>query len=227
MSLENPVWSSLAGDHAAFSVGGDILKAYPPAIVPVGAVAEPIELQEDDVDAVMRGRASLAFAGTLPRGIRSQRYRLEPHDPIVQMVADELREAPKRTAAEIVTLERSHVAAMLELSARVYPAYFRERTIEIGRYAGIFEGGSLVAMAGLRLAPRGYRELSGVITDPDYAGRGYAGMLVAHLAYAVAEEGRVPMLHHDADNQRAHALYEAMGFVTTRMIPMCTLTGPA
>jgi len=113
---------------------------------------------------------------------------------------------------------------MLQLMARVYPAYFRERTIEMGRYAGIHEDGELVAMAGLRMAPAGYREISGVCTDPRFTGRGYAGMLARSLAEGVYANGETPMLHMDLDNARAFRLYEALGFVNRVDVAMCRVS---
>ena len=53
------------------------------------------------------------------------------------------------------------------------PDPFRNRTHELGQYYGIRVGGRLLAMAGERLSPVGYTEISAVCTHPDYRGRGY------------------------------------------------------
>lgn len=137
------------------------------------------------------------------------------------MVCGELQPAPKHADVETERLDASHVPAMTDLMARVYPAYFRERTIEMGAYAGVFDGEELVAMAGLRMAPQGFREISGVCTDPRFAGRGLAGLLVRKLATDVLADGMTPMLHQDLHNVRARGLYEALGFRVRTSVPMC------
>jgi GNAT superfamily N-acetyltransferase len=220
--LDNPIWSSLTSAHAKFAAGDEFVKMYPPDMGPFAAVPSALALADAQLDEVMHGREFVYFAGVLPL-IQSQRYRVEPHAGILQMVCQELRPPPKTAAVAIRALEGSDVGAMLDLTARVFPTYFRGRTIEMGPYAGIFDGGELVAMAGLRLAPDGYREISGVCTDPRYAGRGYAGALVRHIAERVIAGGERPMLHQELDNIRARRLYEALGFTERAQLPRCAL----
>lgn len=222
-ALENPVWSSLCGRHSAFADGGPELKMYPPEMAPFAAVPYEGPLSGDLLEATLGTREFVYFVGTLPH-VESGRHTVTRHDNILQMVCKGLRPAPVAARVSIEPLEASNVDAMLDLMGRVYPAYFRRRTIEMGRYAGIFDGAELVAMAGLRLAPAGYREISGVCTDPRFAGRGYAGALVHHLAAAVSDEGDTPMLHQDLTNTRARELYEALGFAVSREVPMCRVS---
>jgi ribosomal protein S18 acetylase RimI-like enzyme len=219
-ALDNPLWSSLTGLHAPFAHGGDNLKMYPAEMAPFAAVPESGKLPGELLDATMGERAFVYFVGTLPH-VEDGRFIVEPHDDILQMVCAELRPAPRQAAVEVQPLGASEVPAMLELMTRVYPAYFRERTIEMGGYIGVFDESELVAMAGLRMAPQGFREISGVCTDPRYAGRGLAGLLVRQLANEVLAEGRTPMLHQDMDNTRARRLYESLGFVARTPLPMC------
>ncbi len=222
-ALENPVWSSLIGRHAVFSEGGPALKLYPPDMAPFAAVPARRPLSESVLDETLGSREFAYFVGTLPQ-IEPNRYSVTPRDNILQMVCYALRPSPVVTDVDIRTLGEPDVDAMLDLIARVYPAYFRRRTIEMGRYAVIFQDCELVAMAGLRLAPAGYREISGVCTDPRFAGRGYAGALVHHLAAGVLAERDTPILHQDLTNDRARTLYEALGFVVSRELPMCRVS---
>ena len=74
------------------------------------------------------------------------------------------------------------------------------RTIELGGYIGLFDGDRLVAMAGQRLAPPGFREVSAVCTHPDFRGRGLAAGLTTLVARAILERGEQPFLHHASDN---------------------------
>jgi len=107
---------------------------------------------------------------------------------------------------------------MLELVARTDPGPFRERTIELGTYLGIRHEGALVAMAGQRLSPPGWTEISAVCTDAAYRGRGLAARLVRAVAAEIHARGRTPFLHAAASNVNAIRLYEKLGFTTRRPI---------
>src|SRR5207344_2802454 len=90
---------------------------------------------------------------------------------------------------EFVELTREHVPDMLALTALVYPHYFRPRTIEMGRYLGIYAGERLIAMAGERVGLDGCQEISAVCTHPDFLGRGHARRLVANINNAALADG--------------------------------------
>lgn len=224
MALDNPIWSSLTGTHAAFASGGVILKVYPFEMAPfAGVPSADTTLTDDVLDETLGERPFVYFVGTLPK-VDASRFELQPYHNILQMVCEGLKPAPVHASVPMGDLDATDVPAMLDLMSRVYPAYFRARTIEMGRWVGIHDNGELVAMAGLRMAPRGHRELSGVCTDPGYAGRGYAGMLVRSLAEGVYAQGETPMLHMDLDNVRALRLYEALGFVQRMEVAMCRVS---
>ncbi|MET1071999.1 MAG: GNAT family N-acetyltransferase [Umezawaea sp.] len=127
----------------------------------------------------------------------------------VQMVAVALETAPFPLAR---VLGPADVPAMLDLVARTEPGPLRPRTIEMGTYLGVFEDGALVAMAGERLRPPGWTEISAVCTDPAFRGRGLAGALVRAVAHGIVERGDRPFLHATATNTPAIRLYTAMGF---------------
>ena len=221
--LNNPLWSSLTGRHARFASGDDALKVYPWEMVPFAAVPEPnTRLTDERLSGALGERPFVYFVGALPL-VESERYEETALPDIVQMVCAQLH--PSTRDVPFRELTHDDVPAMIDLTSRVYPAYFRERTIEMGPYLGIHEGDELVAMAGLRMAPQGYRELSGVCTDPRVAGRGYAGLLCTRLAERVIAAGEIPMLHFDANNVRARRLYEALGFeVRSTAISMCRVS---
>ncbi len=67
---------------------------------------------------------------------------------------------------EIVRLGREDGPAMVALTDIAFPGFFRAKTYLMGTYYGIRVEGQLVAMAGERLAPTGYREISAVCTHP-------------------------------------------------------------
>ena len=81
--------------------------------------------------------------------------------------------------------------------------------------AAMFTGlGSLSygEMAGERMKPDGYVEVSGVCTHPDHRGHGYAAMLSTAVAERILARGETPFLHAFATNTAAIRLYERLGF---------------
>jgi predicted GNAT family acetyltransferase len=116
---------------------------------------------------------------------------------------------------------------MLDLVARTRPGPFGSRTVEMGTYLGFVEDGVLVAMAGERLHPPGYTEISAVCTDADHRGRGLATRLVLAVAAGIRARGEVPFLHAAADNTTAIRLYEHLGFRLRARPDFVALTVPS
>ena len=115
-----------------------------------------------------------------------------------------------------MTLGTADVPEMTDLVTRTEPGPWRPRTVEFGGYVGVRDDGALVAMAGERMRPPGFTEVSAVCTEPDYRGRGLAGGLTRVVAAAIAARGDRPMLHASAHNAGAVRLYESLGFRQTR-----------
>jgi predicted GNAT family acetyltransferase len=126
--------------------------------------------------------------------------------------------APPPAKQIIVDLSVSHIDEMLALVELTKPGPFLRRTPELGSYLGIHEAGQLVAMAGERLRPLGYTEISAVCTHPEYRGRGYASSLVFALIQKITKRDETPFLHVRAENVGAVRLYEKLGFKTRRII---------
>ncbi|MGW4668758.1 GNAT family N-acetyltransferase [Streptosporangium sandarakinum] len=103
---------------------------------------------------------------------------------------------------------------MLDLVARTQPGPFWPRTCELGTYLGVRDNGTLVAMAGERLRPPGWTEISAVCTAPEARGQGHAARLVSALVARIAARGERPFLHVAGTNTGAIALYERLGFET-------------
>lgn len=138
-----------------------------------------------------------------------------------QMVRTGKATLPQGHAVE--TLTSSDADEMLALAELTLPGPFGKRTGDLGLYLGIREAGKLVAMAGERLQPIGYTEVSSVCTHPASRGNGYASSLVSALANRIVERGETPFLHVRATNTGAIRVYEKLGFQTRRVFDLAVV----
>lgn len=128
---------------------------------------------------------------------------------------------------DLVELGSEDVPEMLDLAALTRPGPFWRRTHELGRYVGVHHDGRLVAMAGERLRPPGWTEISSVCTAPNFRGRGLAAQVVSTLANGIVDRGERPFLHVAADNAGALALYQRLGFEVRRQVTFHGYRTPA
>ncbi|MDG4757480.1 GNAT family N-acetyltransferase [Micromonospora sp. WMMD710] len=210
--LDNPAWTSLTGPHAHVAEVRGRAARYPSEVSPFHALADPTDPSAwADLAALVGPDASVLLPGgpdTAPPG-----WEMTGVIPGVQLVAAGLRAEPD---PEAVVLTRADVPEMLDLVRRTEPGPFLTRTIELGPYLGIRRDGSLVAMAGERMRPPGWAEISAVCTDPAYRGHGLATRLIRAVAAGVQARGETPFLHAATVNTSAIRLYEAMGFTLRR-----------
>ena len=92
--------------------------------------------------------------------------------------------------------------------------------VALGDFVGVKENGRLVAMAGERMKPEGFTELSGVCVHPDHRGHGYAAGLMSVIAEGILARGETPFLHVFDHNAPAIAVYEALGYRLRRAMRM-------
>ena len=208
--LDNPIWASLTTRHRPLALGaGDALR-YPAAVAPFLGVPGPGPIAKETLDRLVPEGDTVLLLG--PRPSVPPGYRLEDLGLLSQMICD--ARLPEVDGPEIAPLNEKHADKVLELTAQVYPHYFRPRTIELGRYFGILEGGRLAAMIGERMGTTGFREISAVCNHPDFTGRGYARRLLAFLSNDNLDRGETPFLHVSPTNTHAKALYERNGYRT-------------
>jgi ribosomal protein S18 acetylase RimI-like enzyme len=206
--LDSPAWSSLTGPHAHFAERrGNVLR-YPVDVSPFLALpAAPTPQDWADAAELVGPGGLVPVAGVTAAPPAS--WHAGSRTAGVQMVDDGVAAAPDEEAVRLTAVD---VPDMLALVERTRPGPFAARTIELGTYLGIRRHGRLVAMAGERLHPLGWTEISAVCTDASFRAQGLATRLVHAVAHGIRERGETPFLHAAAGNVRAIALYESLGF---------------
>ncbi|MGW6011779.1 GNAT family N-acetyltransferase [Streptomyces sp. NPDC055210] len=206
--LDNPARASLTGPHAHFAERRGRVLRYPADMSPWLALPDDPGADDwADVAALAGPGNEIAlpgFRGEIPEG-----WEITFRGEGVQFVDDGLAAAPD---PEAVRLGPADVPEMLALVERTRPGPFLPRTVELGTYLGIRRDGALVAMAGERLHPPGWTEISAVCTDAAVRGQGLATRLTLAVAHGIRARGETPFLHTGADNTTAVRLYESLGF---------------
>jgi predicted GNAT family acetyltransferase len=206
--LDNPFWSSLNSRHRARARCTGNAARYPPEFAPFLGVANADMDASDALAALVEPGESVYLIGVAPRV--SSEWKLEAFRPLAQMICT--APIPVIDGPEVIELNEEHCADVLALTALVYPHYFRPRTMELGRYFGIYRDRRLAAMIGERMGTDTTQEMSAICTHPDFNGCGYARRLTALLTNDNLERGRLPFLHVSHENPRAKKLYEQMGY---------------
>lgn len=213
--LESPAWSALSGVHARFAEGDDYARRYAADVSPfVGVVSWEEPQVWESLIALFGHGAEVPlshFVGELPEGWTE----ISRGDGMQLVASDRVSGQPFDDAVE---LGEGDVDEMLALIERNRPGPFRARTYQLGRYVGVRREGRLIAMAGERLHPQGFTEISAVSVDDEYRRRGLASALTLDVAYAIRQRGDVPFLHASAANTGAIATYEKLGFQLRRMV---------
>jgi predicted GNAT family acetyltransferase len=219
--LDRPVWSALTTRQARLALGDTRAVRFAPEYGVFAAAANdgPESLAalaalvpDDDAVALVETREPVAVPGTV----------VATRALIWQMTAERL--APADPALfEIAPLTEADAPQMLALATLTEPGPFFRRTHQLGDFVGVKDDDRLMAMAGERMKPTGFTEVSGVCTQPDGRGRGYAAALTRAVVAKILERGEQPFLHVYAHNKAAIAIYEALGFSLRREMTMTVL----
>jgi len=221
--LDRPVWSALTSERQApLAVGaGGALRLAPG----YGVFAASMDQSPQGVAAIAALDQPEGMLATVeadptpvPPGLRVLKAAV-----LSQMVLVELAPAKVRDIA-IEPLTEADAPAMLALATLTEPGSFFERTHRLGDFFGVKQDGRLLAMAGERLKPDGFTEVSGVCAHPDARGRGYAGALMRAVIERILARGETAFLHSYADNAGAIALYHSLGFTIRAPMRMRMLT---
>ena len=222
--LDRPVWSALTGrqSHLALRSSGAL------RMNPAFGLFAAVETESVDSLAVLGGLVcehGVSGLVELTEVVAPPGTERVSAAVCWQMVAEVLAPAAPVSFA-IEPLTDADASEMLALATLTKPGPFFARTHELGSFVGVKIDGCLAAMAGERLRPEGFTEVSGVCTHPDHRGKGYAAGLMAHVAGRIAASGETPFLHSYADNVGANRLYESLGFRLRREV-IFTVLQPA
>lgn len=219
--LDRPAWNALIGRQAGLARGDGRALRFDPDY---GFFAGALDRSPDSLAALAalvppEGEIALVEAEpwpTVPGAAADTRA-------VVQMVCETLTPA-EPAAFEIIPLTEEDAPQMRVLADLTRPGPFFSRTHRLGRFVGVKQDGRLIAMAGERMRPLGFTEVSGVCTHPDHRGRGLAGELMRRVAGRILEEGDTAFLHAYAANAGAIGLYRSLGFAHRREMIMTVLS---
>jgi ribosomal protein S18 acetylase RimI-like enzyme len=221
--LDNPAMAALLGPQADLAQRHGVALRYPADVSPF--IALPDQPGADawaDLAKLTSPAGIVATAGVAAEP--GPGWHVVMRIDGVQLVADN---AVGAHDADSVPLGPADVPEMLDLAARTRPGPFLPRTIEFGGYLGIRRDGVLAAMAGERLRPPGWTEISAVCTAPEFRGQGLATRLTLAVTAAIRNRGDTPFLHAAAENVSAIRLYSALGFGLRRQAEFVVVRAPS
>jgi predicted GNAT family acetyltransferase len=218
--LDRPIWSALTTRQRDLAQGGAQALRFPAAIGPFA-------------DMVDMSAASFAALGELMAPseyvvLFTQDAVAAPADfkVLLAETGEQMIGAPAESplgGAEIVTLGAEDVPAMMALTELTKPGPFNKRTHELGTFLGIRVAGELVAMAGERMKPGNYTEMTAICVHPAHRGRGYAQALLGAISRHIRSRGEIPFLHVFTNNASAIALYQRQGMEIRRRFHVTVL----
>ena len=232
--LDNAAWHSLIGPHTEVAVGHGGARRYQSDVSVFGATdgnsaeswAALAEIAPPDGAVVIFRGDPIEAPADWKQAYDGNGFQLVA--PSVLSGVPQLPTVDEATGRQVSLRELAvdDVDEMIALVALTEPGPFERRTIELGGYVGIFHDDELVAMAGRRMHPPGYCEISAVCTHPDARRRGYGSIVTAHVASQIAADGETPFLHVAGHNLSAKAVYEQLGFTVRRTVRFAVLRVP-
>ncbi len=218
-AFANPVWNALHSTHSHLAMTSGLACKYPADVAPFSALEQNTPAALGDLLSLLEPNEITYVVDPAPPAING--LRVEPGPVCLQMSfpADALLPA-MRAGIVIEQLTCADAQAMVGLTNIAYPGYFRPKTCLMGNYYGVWQDGVLVAMAGERLCPFPFKEISGVCTHPEHRGNGYGAALMTQLLHDHRRTGALSTLWVVVSNRQAIDLYARIGFVPVRQVQL-------
>lgn len=211
--LDNMIWNAITTGNTGIADTMGNAGVYKENIAPFAGVKEWNAINVNQLHAMIPAGRRIAMAYPNDFELNKNQWLVLQQMDCYQMVYENPITDFTTPASELITrLDETHIPQMLELTALTRPGPFFEKTILFGNYFGIFQKGRLAAMAGQRMHPVPYMEVSAVCTHPDFRGHGYAKAIMLHVMKMIIDNSFTPFLHVITDNESAINLYESIGF---------------
>jgi ribosomal protein S18 acetylase RimI-like enzyme len=217
--LNNMIWNALTtGNNDIAIINGDV-GCYLPDIAPFAGMKVFNDANLKKLYEFIPPNRSIAVSSLDKMNHDESRWKLMQPMDVTQMVYEHsVNTFTTKNSLLIIPLSEEHVPQMMELTALTKPGPFLQQTIRFKNYFGIFIEGRLAAMAGQRMHPRPYMEVSAVCTHPEFRGMGYAKALMLHVMKIILDNSFIPFLHVLSNNRNAIELYKTIGFLTRKQI---------
>jgi ribosomal protein S18 acetylase RimI-like enzyme len=223
--LDNAVWHALTGPQSSFAEAHPQARRYRIDVAPFAGLDDVADPQAwADLELLSGRGGSVVVTGPhipVPPG-----WKVVADIHAAQLVDTGVDAQPTNPPPDLVRLGQADVPEMLDLVERTQPGPFLPKTVELGGYIGIRRGGRLIAMAGHRMQPPGWIEVSAVCTDPDHRGQGLARRVLGALTADIHGAGRRAFLHVTHANTNAIALYKSLGFAHRADVHFLVLQAP-
>ena len=218
--LDHPIWTALTTTQRALAEGDARARRYPIEVTPFADMPD-LSAENFAALAALMSPTDIAVLFTLEAVKAPAEFKVTLADTGEQLIGTPI-ETPAN-GVDIVTLGIDDVPAMIELTTLTKPGPFYARTHELGTFLGIRVDGQLVAMAGERMKPAQYTEMTAVCVHPAHRGRGYGQMLLSAISRGIVSRGEIPFLHVFTSNHSAIALYRRQGMEIRRRLHVTVL----
>ena len=218
--LDYPIWTALTTRQSALAEGGALARRYPVPVAPFAALAD-MSAESFAALGALLSASDIAVLFT-PDAVSAP----DEFEILLAETGEQMMGTPAETPArgvEIARLGVEDVPDMMELTALTKPGPFSVRTHELGTFLGIRVDGQLAAMAGERMKPGNYTEITAVCVHPDHRGRGFGQMLLSAVSRQIVARGESPFLHVFSSNASAIALYRRQGMEIRRRLHVTVL----
>lgn len=218
--LDHPIWTALTTTQHSLAEGDARARRYPTEVTPFADMPD-LSAENFAALAALMSPTDIAVLFT-PEAVQAPaEFKVVLAETGEQMIGTPI-ETPAN-GVDIVTLGVDDVPDMIELTTLTKPGPFSTRTHELGTFLGIRADGQLVAMAGERMKPAHYTEMTAVCVHPSHRGRGYGQMLLSAVSRQIVSRGEIPFLHVFTSNHSAIALYRRQGMEIRRRLHVTVL----